>query len=212
MVFAQQLCLFINLFLPLPLQKRTNLLSFSYHVFYNMNNNNSISMAFSCGSHYYDGEEPEVPLINETKRCAAMDVQVHNELHEGQVELLDFEFWPVEHPSEPPDEDHPLKCPMPDSSVINDGGTGRVSESNYKSSMPRKRTEVSSPCFMEMVDQPPVPVAVPVRTVRKRHHTLTRGGGEHVISPLRRMQPHPPRPLPAQNITVFQMLQQLDKS
>lgn len=48
-----------------------------------------------------------------------MDVQVHNELHEGQVELFDFEFWPVEHPSEPPDEDHPLKCPMPDSSVIN---------------------------------------------------------------------------------------------
>ncbi|XP_061989905.1 uncharacterized protein LOC133708463 isoform X1 [Rosa rugosa] len=189
-----------------------------------MNNNNNISMGFSCGSHYYDGEEPEVPLINETKRCAAMDVQVHNELHEGEVELFDFEFWPIEHPSEPPDEDHPLKCPMPDSSVINidivsckinlqDGGTGRVSESNYNSSMPRKRSEVSSAAFMdEMVDQPPVPVPVPVRAVRKRHHTLTRGGGDHIISPLRRMPPHPPRPLPAQSITVFQMLQQLDKS
>ncbi|KAM5567869.1 hypothetical protein ABKV19_015779 [Rosa sericea] len=178
-----------------------------------MNSNNNISMGFSCGSHYYDGEEPEVPLINETKRCAAMDVQVHNEVHEGQVELFDFEFWPIEHPSEPPDEDHPLKCPMPDSSVINDGGTGRVSESNYNSSMPRKRTEVSSAAFMdEMVDQPPVPVPVPVRAVRKRHHTLTRGGGDHIISPLRRMPPHPPRPLPAQSITVFQMLQQLDKS
>ncbi|XP_050374193.1 uncharacterized protein LOC126791761 isoform X2 [Argentina anserina] len=176
-------------------------------------NNTSIAMGFSRGSHYYDGEEPEVPLINETKRCAAMDVQIHNELHEGQVDLFDFEFWPIEHPSEPPDEDHPLKCPMPDSSVINDGGTARVSESNYNSSLPRKRTEVSSPGFTdEMVDQPPVPVSVPVRAVRKRHHTLTRGGGDHIISPLRRMPPHPPRPLPAQSITVFQMLQQLDKS
>ena len=28
------------------------------------------------------------------------------------------EFWPIEHPVEPPDEDQPVKCPMPDSSVI----------------------------------------------------------------------------------------------
>jgi len=32
---------------------------------------------------------------------------------------VDMEFWPVEHPMEPPDEDRPVKCPMPDSSVIN---------------------------------------------------------------------------------------------
>lgn len=32
---------------------------------------------------------------------------------------VDFQFWPVEHPLEPPDEDRPVKCPMPDSSVIN---------------------------------------------------------------------------------------------
>ena len=101
---------------------------------------------------------------------------------------------------------------------LQDGGTGRVSESNYNSgSMPRKRTEVSSAAKQgmadqsmdEMVDHPPVPA--PVRAVRKRHHTLTRGGGDHIISPLRRMPPHPPRPLPTQSITVFQMLQQLDK-
>lgn len=35
--------------------------------------------------------------------------------HGGEV---DMEFWPVEHPMEPPDEDRPVKCPMPDSSVL----------------------------------------------------------------------------------------------
>jgi len=28
------------------------------------------------------------------------------------------DFFPVEHPMEPPDEDRPVKCPMPESSVI----------------------------------------------------------------------------------------------
>ena len=27
----------------------------------------------------------------------------------------EFEFWPIEHPTEPLDEDRPLKCPMPHS-------------------------------------------------------------------------------------------------
>lgn len=81
---------------------------------------------YNIFSFYKDGEEPEVPLIDETKRQSnrstgvAMDAQLHNDHHhQGQVELFDFEFWPIEHPSEPPDEDRPLKCPMPDSSVIN---------------------------------------------------------------------------------------------
>ena len=29
------------------------------------------------------------------------------------------DFFPVEHPVEPTDEDRPVKCPMPESSVIN---------------------------------------------------------------------------------------------
>ena len=43
-----------------------------------------------------------------------------NGVVEVEVEVeLDFEIWPVEHPMEPPDEDRPVKCPMPESSVIN---------------------------------------------------------------------------------------------
>lgn len=47
----------------------------------------------------------------------------------------------------------------------------------------------------------------PVRAVRKRHHTLTRG--DHIITPLMRIPPLPP--LPTHDISIFQMLQQLDK-
>lgn len=46
--------------------------------------------------------------------------QQQNQNNNGVVgEEVDFEIWPVEHPMEPPDEDRPVKCPMPESSVIN---------------------------------------------------------------------------------------------
>lgn len=50
----------------------------------------------------------------------------------------------------------------------------------------------------------------PARAVRKRHHTLTHGGGDLEITPFIRTPPLPP-PLPSQNVTIFQMLQQVDK-
>lgn len=47
----------------------------------------------------------------------------------------------------------------------------------------------------------------PARGVRKRQHTLTHGG-DIVMTPFMRMPPLPP--VPSQNITIFQVLQQLD--
>ncbi|KAI5353416.1 PREDICTED: B456_003G186200 [Prunus dulcis] len=186
---------------------------------------NNISMGFSCGDDF-EVEESEVALLDETR-----EKQQHSswgcgmEAPHNHVQLeVDFQFWPVEHPLEPPDEDRPVKCPMPDSSVINidivsckmhlqDGG--RQEKRSSESSAMRKRTEVSSAAAATYskprMDQMVVAVAEPppaVRAVRKRHHnTLTRG--DHIISPLRRMPPIPS--LPTQSITIFQMLQQLDK-
>lgn len=40
------------------------------------------------------------------------------DLHHHAVEF-DVELWPVEHPKEPQDEDRPLKCPIPASSLVN---------------------------------------------------------------------------------------------
>ena len=42
-----------------------------------------------------------------------MDLQ-----HRHHAVEYEVEFWPVEHPMEPQDEDRPVKCPMPTSSVI----------------------------------------------------------------------------------------------
>jgi len=41
------------------------------------------------------------------------------EVHHLQGVEKSTDFFPVEHPMEPPDEDRPVKCPMPESSVIN---------------------------------------------------------------------------------------------
>lgn len=79
-----------------------------------------------------------------------------------------------------------------------------MDEKRYSESM-RKRTElpiVEEGQRMAVADAKP-----PVRAVRKRHHTLTHG--DHIITPLMRMPPLPP--LPTQNISIFQMLQQFDK-
>ncbi|XP_042482328.1 uncharacterized protein LOC122062748 [Macadamia integrifolia] len=68
----------------------------------------------------------------------------------------------------------------------------------------RKRGELSS----DMNEEGMLVVAIepPAQAVRKRHHTLTRN---HSIPPLFKRAPLPP--LPSQNSTIFQMLQQCDE-
>ncbi|KAG2707614.1 hypothetical protein I3843_05G143000 [Carya illinoinensis] len=143
----------------------------------------------------FDGGENEVPLTDEETREARY--RIGTGWHRLGVEAVNMEFWPVEHPMEPPDEDRPVKCPMPHSSPLNDGGTNdrRFSESL------RKRSEVPDLLSTEGVDG--ADVRPHVQAVRKRQHTLTHGDQ----TPVMRMQPLPP----TQNITVFQMLQQFDE-
>ncbi|XP_043695081.1 uncharacterized protein LOC122645782 [Telopea speciosissima] len=149
-------------------------------------------MGFSCGDGY-DKREAKVPLRAEIE-----------EAHEGPGMQgvhgleLDLEFKPIDHPVEPPDEDRPVKCPMPGSSVPN-----HVREERFAESL-RKRVEQSS----ELNEEGMLVVAIepPARAVRKRHHTLTRS---HSIPPLFRRPPLPP--LPTQNDSIFQMLQQCNE-
>ncbi|XP_059659156.1 uncharacterized protein LOC132305542 isoform X2 [Cornus florida] len=152
-------------------------------------------MGFSCESDF--DKESLIPVIDETRETRLRGgMDVHQNGFQSEVE-----FWPVEHPIEPLDEDRPVKCPMPDSSIINDG---QIHEERFPESL-RKRTEqsavVNKEGMMVMSREPPV------RAVRKRHHTLTRR--DQTITPLLRMPPL--HPLPAQNVTIFQMLQHFDK-
>ena len=80
-------------------------------------------------------------------------------------------------------------------------------EERYGESL-RKRAELPTTVNKEGI----VIVAAepsPIQTVRKRHHTLTHG--DHILTPLPRMSPSLPGPLPSQNVTIFHMLQQLDE-
>ncbi|MED6193648.1 hypothetical protein PIB30_021624 [Stylosanthes scabra] len=162
-------------------------------------------MGFSCADHFIlDEKEGGFPLFDEIEnQQQGQGMEVHH--NENNTD-----FFPVEHPMEPTDEDRPVKCPMPESSVINnDGG---VHDKRYAESL-RKRVEISETTVdggggrVATMDTEP-----PTRGVRKRHHTLTHGG-DLVMTPLMTMPaPPPPPPLPSQqNITIFEMLQQLDK-
>ncbi|XP_019462750.1 PREDICTED: uncharacterized protein LOC109361686 [Lupinus angustifolius] len=161
-------------------------------------------MGFSCQDHSEE-KESEFQLIDETSETQQgsiiMEMHHHHHNHVGVEKNTDF--WPVEHPMEPPDEDRPVKCPMPESSLINDGG---MHENRYAESL-RKRVEASG--AMEDKERTATTgTEPPARGVRKRHHTLT-NGGDLVMTPLMRMPSLPP--IPAKNMTIFKMLQELDK-
>ncbi|KAK9226490.1 hypothetical protein WN943_011538 [Citrus x changshan-huyou] len=158
-----------------------------------------MSINFSMGISREDGfdkKEKQVILIDE-RQSRGVNVMEH--------ELLELEFWPVEHPLEPQDEDRPVKCPMPSaSSVINNDS--RMEDQERIADSFRKRTEVP-PDFSnrEGID---VNIEPPIRAVRKRHHhSLT--SDDHNAQSLMRTPPHPP--LQSQKITVLEMLQDFDK-
>ncbi|XP_077230315.1 uncharacterized protein LOC143863518 isoform X2 [Tasmannia lanceolata] len=73
---------------------------------------------------------------------------------------LDDEFKPIEHLLEPLDEDRPVKCPMPNSSVLNEWTVESL----------RKRAELSAAIEEGMVVAAAQP---PVDAVQKRHHALS---------------------------------------
>ncbi|KAK4261863.1 hypothetical protein QN277_004802 [Acacia crassicarpa] len=171
-------------------------------------------MGFSCED-VLEEEQSGIHFTDETiatqpRSLALMEVHHHNQQQQQQQGVEnEADFWPVEHPLEPRDEDRPVKCPMPQSSVINEGG---MHEKRFAESI-RKRAEASAEMAERegerrggMEVEPPDPA----RAVRKRHHTLTHGGGDLEITPFIRTPPLPP-PLPSQNVTIFQMLQQVDK-
>ncbi|XP_019176632.1 PREDICTED: uncharacterized protein LOC109171970 [Ipomoea nil] len=108
-------------------------------------------------------------------------------------------FWPVQHPTEPLEEDRPIICPMPySSSVLKNNG---LQEGRFSADIMRKRSDYSAPPrksggILEVTMEPPI------RAVRKRHHPLGpeyRGG---VAGPVRRVPP--------QNATMSQVLHQFN--
>ncbi|CAL5213933.1 unnamed protein product [Lathyrus oleraceus] len=157
-------------------------------------------MGFSCGVHFEE-KEMEFSLIDESIATTQSSI-IMEVYHHPHLRVDNTDFFPVEHPLEPPDEDRPVKCPMPESSVISDE---RMHEKRKTESI-RKREEISGAGRRTAATD----TGAPARGVRKRHHTLTHGsGGDIVMTPLMRMPSLPP--LQSQNITIFQVLQQLDK-
>ncbi|WOH13256.1 hypothetical protein DCAR_0832765 [Daucus carota subsp. sativus] len=114
----------------------------------------------------------------------------------NETEIRDFEFGPIEHPIEPLDEDHPVTCPMLNSSVMNNGSMQDEQFSNNLKKISEQQI------WKEQRVTAPTTETPTLKTLRKRHHTQTSVEG-HTCSPFLRM---PPR-----DLTIFNMLQHFDK-
>ncbi|KAK1380677.1 ZIP metal ion transporter family [Heracleum sosnowskyi] len=138
-------------------------------------------MGFSCQDDYVTIESM-APFRNGTIEVTGNETEGH-----------EFEFWPIEHPIEPLDEDRPVKCPVLNSSVLNN-------ESMRFSDNLKKRAEQQSRKEQRVIA--PATEALTLRTLGKRHHTQT-NAEDYTCRPFLRM---PPR-----DLTIFNMFQHFDK-
>ncbi|KAE9450852.1 hypothetical protein C3L33_17259, partial [Rhododendron williamsianum] len=149
-----------------------------------------------------DKKEASIPLTGESREMRNSS-GASGDLWPNGVEF-NSDFWPIEHPMEPPDEDQPVKCPIPPhSSVINEEG--------FSDSL-RKRTEASR----AMNKQATVMMAAstdepPARALRKRHCRSTTNGDHRTLTssnPFRTLPPtRPPNPA-RHDLTISEILQQ----
>ncbi|CAN6478911.1 unnamed protein product [Victoria cruziana] len=83
---------------------------------------------------------------------------------------LGVEFKPIDHPTEPRDNDQPVRCPMPEPSILNDG---RIWKERFAEGMRRKND-------IQVMKEDTETAEHPTQAVRKRHQTNPR---DHVILP-----------------------------
>ncbi|KAL8227693.1 hypothetical protein R6Q57_015277 [Mikania cordata] len=103
----------------------------------------------------------------------------------------EFDFWPIQHPTEPSHEDGPVQCPMPHSSrQINDE---RMQDKRFSD---HKKSEAKSVIHK---DNNALEATEPtIRSVRKRHYDHT-----NTIIPLLPVSPY--------QKTIFSKLEQVHK-
>ncbi|KAI3818359.1 hypothetical protein L1987_12164 [Smallanthus sonchifolius] len=103
----------------------------------------------------------------------------------------EFDFWPIQHPTEPSHEDRPVQCPMPHSShLISDE---RMQDDRFSD---RKRPVAKTVLHKET--NALEAIEPPIRMVRKRHHDHT-----NTIIPLLQTPPVDPRLHQKVDKTVF---------
>ncbi|KAI3719887.1 hypothetical protein L6452_20792 [Arctium lappa] len=145
-------------------------------------------------------------LADDLEMKEGMMVQLKDEsISNGMIENVgvngfdfetEFEFWPIQHPTEPSHEDRPVQCPMSHSSpLINDE---RMQDDRLAE---RKRPEASTVVHKE--NSALEATETPIRTVRKRHHDHT-----NTITPLLQTLPVSHQNM---NAAVLNKLQQVHR-
>ncbi|KAI3671874.1 hypothetical protein L1987_87071 [Smallanthus sonchifolius] len=146
-----------------------------------------VYMGFSLGDDLEMKERRVVQMKDDTRESRNNGFDLETE----------FDFGPIQHPTEPSHEDRPVQCPMPHSShLINDE---KMQDDRF---VDHKKSEAKTVLHkdnneLEVVERPAI------RMVRKRHHDHT-----NTIIPLHPMSPMHPY---SHQKTVFNKLQQIHK-
>ncbi|KAL7260170.1 hypothetical protein ACSBR1_005939 [Camellia fascicularis] len=117
--------------------------------------------------HPFSPLESLIPVVDESREI--QDTGEGMDVCQNGVDC-NKELWLIEHPVEPPDEDQPVKCPMPHTSLVNE---------RFSDSM-RKRTDISA--VMNEEGMMVVAAEPPARAVHKRHHTKYSRGSSYINS------------------------------
>ncbi|KAI3796271.1 hypothetical protein L1987_38938 [Smallanthus sonchifolius] len=155
-----------------------------------------VYMGFSLGDDLEMKEGMVVQMKDDTRE-SSNNLKIENVEINGFDLETEFDFWPIQHPTEPSHEDRPVQCPMPHSShLINDE---KMQDDRYAG---HKKFEAKTVLHkdnneLEVVERPTI------KMVRKRHHDHT-----NTIIPLHPMSPMYPY---SHQKTVFNKLQQIHK-
>ncbi|KAJ0252825.1 Uncharacterized protein HA466_0119530 [Hirschfeldia incana] len=123
--------------------------------------------------------------------------------YDEESNQLDVEFFPVEHPVEPEEEDRPVKCPVPiSSSLIHN------SAKKSKSACVKHRASCDTSVY---------PPPRHVRNVRKRHNSFVEEKNRFFTRPMiptSTLLSHDDEIITSRrsNVTIYQVLQQVHES
>ncbi|XP_076936740.1 uncharacterized protein LOC143604022 isoform X1 [Bidens hawaiensis] len=78
----------------------------------------------------------------------------------------EYDFYPIQHPTEPSQEDRPVQCPMPQSSNL-------ISDERMQDDRLSERKRPEAKMLLHRENNELKAIDPPVRMVRKRHHDHT---------------------------------------
>ncbi|XP_071736309.1 uncharacterized protein [Rutidosis leptorrhynchoides] len=121
-------------------------------------------MGFSLGDDLVEMKEDLVLKLNDERRESRSNVTIENSDINGFDFDTEFDFWPIQHPTEPSREDRPVECPMPHSSRLSNDDDMMQEDRFLECKIPEGSIVHYQENGARETTEPTI------RAVRKRHH------------------------------------------